>query len=480
MGRLGAEDPSTGPRRSSRPRILWIAAAVVAILAVVALWAAPRLQPATGTLVVVAAGRSASSLTASTLMLQRGDGSWVTAGSISGNVPPAPDQRQLIALPFPAASYDHIRFRGDVERVSVTVTAGQVEPLLLGIDAGNLIPGAVYAGNDEVNLGLGELAGKFVPMPSFDLVDHSSRAFNSSTTAGKDVVIAAFHTTCHEACPLYTALFFQLAKRVPATVTLAEVTTDPGVDTPAVLLDYRNRLGATWELATGTREQVASFWKTFGVDLATGDTHTSTLALLDRHGYIRLVYRGAPSIGNDIPPSLVTSLSAAGLRQLASGGDGWGAPDVLQSLLTIAGPEQSPQPAGGHAPGFKLASTGGGTVSLAALAGKPLVINFWRGDCPPCRAEMPLLQQRVGPQSKVQLVLINWGESAEAARSFLSRVGINQGSLLDSDLAVGRAYGVAALPTTVFVRSDGTIDRRQVGELDERVLAAELSNLVSQ
>jgi hypothetical protein len=66
------------------------------------------------------------------------------------------------------------------------------------------------------------------------------------------------------------------------------------------------------------------------------------------------------------------------------------------------------------------------------------------------------------------------------ARSFLSRVGIRQRSLLDADLAVGRAYGVAALPTTFFVRSDGTIDRRQVGQLDERVLTAELSNLVSQ
>src|SRR6266571_570737 len=94
---------------------------------------------------------------------------------------------------------------------------------------------------------------------------------------------------------------------------------------------------------------------------------------------------------------------------------------------------------------------------LAALAGKPLVINFWRSDCPPCRAEMPLLQQRVGPQAKVQLVLINWGESAEPARSFLSRVDIHEASLLDSDLAVGRAYGVAALPTTIFVRSDVTI-----------------------
>jgi hypothetical protein len=33
---------------------------------------------------------------------------------------------------------------------------------------------------------------------------------------------------------------------------------------------------------------------------------------------------------------------------------------------------------------------------------------------------------------------------------------------------------------TVFVRANGTIDRRQVGQIDERVLAAELSNLASQ
>ena len=459
---------------------MWIAAVLVAVLAVVLLWALPRLQQPTGTLVVVAAGRAATVLADSMLMLQRNDGSWITVGSVSGSIPRAPDQHQLLALAFPVGGYDHIRLRGDVERVSVTVKAGQVEPLLLGIEAGNLIPGAVYAGNDEVNLGLGELAGKFVAMPGFDLVDQSSRAFDSSSTAGKDVVIAAFHTTCHETCPLYTALFFQLAKKIPASVTLAEVTTDPDVDTPAVLLDYRNRTGATWEFATGTRDQLASFWKPFGVELASGDTHTSTLALIDRHGYIRLVYRGAPKVGGDIPPALVSSLSAQGLRQLASGGDGWGAPDVLQALLTIAGPEQSPQPAGGKAPSFALASTEGGTVSLASLAGKPLVINFWRSDCPPCRAEMPLLRQRVGAQPNVQLVLINWGESGEVARAFLSRVGIQQRSLLDSDLAVGRAYGVAALPTTIFVRSDGTIDRRQIGQLDERVLTAELSNLVSQ
>src|SRR2546430_8512358 len=229
-----------------------MAAVLVAVFAVVLRWPLPRLQQPTGAFVVVAAGRSATSLASSTLMLERNDGSWITVGSVSGSIPPAPDQHQLLALAFPVGGYDHIRLRGDVERVSVTVKAGQVEPLLLGIEAGNLIPGAVYAGNDEVNLGLGELAGKFVAMPGFDLVDQSSRAFDSSSTAGKDVVIAAFHTTCHETCPLYTALFFQLAKKIPATVTLAEVTTDPDVDTPSVLLDYWKRTCATWEFPPGT------------------------------------------------------------------------------------------------------------------------------------------------------------------------------------------------------------------------------------
>ena len=429
---------------------------------------------------VIGAGRTAGSLPASTLMLRLGGESWTTLGTVSGDVPAAPNQRQLLTLAIPVGSYDAVRLGGDIDPVAITVIAGQVEPLLLGIDSGRLMAGAAYAGNDEVNLGLGELAGKFVAMPAFDLVDQTGRPLNLDRIAGMDVVIAAFHTTCHETCPLYTALFLQLAKRVPSTVLLLEVTTDPATDTPAALSTYRRSVGATWAFATGTSEQVAAFWKPFGVDLSSGDSHTSTLVLVDGHGYVRLVYRGAPNVGNNIPPGLVTSLSAEGLRELASGGDGWGAPDVLQALLTIAGPQPSPQASGGKAPSFNLESTGGGAVSLESLSGKPLVINFWRSDCPPCGAELPLLEQRVGSPSGARLVLINWGENADAARTFLSRDGIHAPTLLDSDLRVGRAYGVAALPTTVFVRADGTIDRRQVGELDERILAAELSNLVSQ
>jgi len=261
---------------------------------------------------------------------------------------------------------------------------------------------------------------------------------------------------------------------------LVEVTTDPGTDTPGVLATYSRQAGASWTFATGSTAQVAAFWKPFGVELASGDTHTSTLALLDRHGYVRLVYRGVPKVGGDVPPSLVTQLSATGLQELAKGGDGWGAADVLQALSTIGRSEPPPAAARGTAPAFALASTSGATVRLSDLAGKALVINFWASYCPPCKAELPMHDKTAGSRSDVVLVLIDEGESPGAARGFLDAAGIHRPSLLDTDLTAGRAYGVAALPTTVFVRADGTEDRVQIGQLNESVLASELSVLISQ
>jgi cytochrome oxidase Cu insertion factor (SCO1/SenC/PrrC family) len=452
---------------------------MVAVVAAAVLFTLPRLQPTTGTLLVIGAGRSSGSLPQSQVQLH-GTAGWTALGAVSGQVPAAPDQRELLLLPVAIGSYDGVSLGSSQAFLPVVVTAGQVEPLLLGIDSGRLIAGAAYAGNDQVNLGLGELSGKFVSLPPFALQDQLGHTFDSPTTAGEDLVVAAFHTTCHETCPLYTALFFQLQKHLPPGVLLAEVTTDPSTDSSAVLAGYARSIGASWTFATGSANALTAFWKPFGVELSSGDSHVSTLALIDRHGYVRLVYRGVPAVGNSLPPALITSLGAAGLQQLASGGDGWGAPDVLQALLTISGPEQATQGGGGLAVSFDLVGTDGRRTTLVGLAGHPMVINFWATYCPPCRAEMPLLQKQVGATPGVQLVLIDEGDGGQAARDFLNAVGVHQPALLDSDLGVGHAYGVTAFPTTVFVRANGFIVGRQVGQLDDRVLAAQLSNLITQ
>jgi cytochrome oxidase Cu insertion factor (SCO1/SenC/PrrC family) len=444
------------------------------------LLALPRLQPSTGTILVLGSARAADSITPATVSL-RGSAGWSAVGTVSGTVPAAPEQRELLAVPVAVGAYNAVRLGSFEQPVAIAVVAGQVEPILLGIASGQLIYGAAYAGNDQVNLGLGELSGKFVAMPSFALLDQAGDPLNNASIAGQDVVIAAFHTTCHQTCPLYTALFAQLERqKLPSKVLLAEVTTDPATDTPTVLAQYARTIGAQWTFATGSQNALTAFWKPFGVELASGDSHVSTLALLDRHGYIRLVYRGVPAVGHDIAPALVTELGVEGLHELASGGDGWGAPQVLESLLTISGPERGPSGGGGPAPAFALGGTDGHRVSLADLLGKPFVINFWAAYCAPCRVEMPMLQDRVGTQSAARLVLIDEGDSATTARSFLSGIGINQPALLDADLSVGREFGMAALPTTIFVGADGTIAARYIGQLDERVLVAELSNLGGQ
>jgi cytochrome oxidase Cu insertion factor (SCO1/SenC/PrrC family) len=438
----------------------------------------PRVQtPAsTGTLLVAVAGKAEGSLPRSPLMIH-GGGQWVALGDVSGSTPAAPGERDVTTVSLPAGAYDSVRLGGDLQRVAITIAAGQVEPLLLGIDSGHLIPGAAYAGNDEVNLGLGELSGKFVAMPPFELTDQTGQPIDAVTTAGKDLVIAAFNTSCHETCPIYAALFFEIEQHLPAGVALIEVTTDPSTDTRATLNAYAHKIGAPWTFATASADALTEFWKPFGVQLAGGDVHTSTLALVDRHGYVRLVYRGVPGVGAGMPPGLITGMSAQGLHELASGGDGWGAPDVIQALATIAGPLQPPNDAGGQAPPFTLTGTDGHQVGIGDLAGRPAVINFWASYCPPCRAEMPLLQKLVGQRSGVRLVLVDEGDSSQAARSFLDSVGLNQAALLDSDLSVGRAYGAIAFPTTVFVRADGTIAARHIGQLDEGVLAAQLTTL---
>jgi len=451
----------------------------VALLALGVVLLGPFVRPPTGTLVVAVAGRIEVTLARAPLMVHdvRGGSQWVPLGDVSGIAPAAPAEREVTALSIPAGAYDWVRLGADIQKVPIAIAAGQVEPLLLGIESGHLIAGAAYAGNDEVNLGLGELSGKFVSMPAYDLTDQAGMSFNPVTTSGKDLVIAAFHTTCHETCPLYTALFFQIQQHLPAGVMLAEVTTDPGTDSPAVLSSYAHRIGAPWTFATGSADALTSFWKPFGVELATGDVHVSTLALVDRHGYVRLVYRGVPDIGAEMPPGLITSLSAQGLHDLASGGDGWGAPDVLQALATIAAPIKPSSDAGGQAPPFRLTGTDGHKTAVADLAGRPAVINFWASYCPPCRAEMPLLQRLVGQRSDMRLVLVDEGDGSQAASAFLQSLGIKQAALLDSDLSVGRAYGAIALPTTVFVRADGTIAARHIGQLDEGVLAAQLTTL---
>jgi cytochrome oxidase Cu insertion factor (SCO1/SenC/PrrC family) len=393
--------------------------------------------------------------------------------SVGGAAPTAPDSRTAAQLTLPAGSYP-VRVTGIAQRATVTVRSGQVAPVLLAVRDGQVVSGGIYAGNEDVNLGLQELSGRLTPLNDFDLVDQDGRAVDRDALLGHDTVIAAFHTTCRETCPLYTGLMFQLQKVAP-DVRLIEVSTDPTVDTPAALAAYRTSIAATWTFATGQLDDVASFWAPLGVSLSTGDTHTSALALVDRYGFIRAAFSGTPDVGGKLPAPLLQQLDGPGRELLAGHGQGWGAPQVLDSLRTLA--SAGGTTLGTPAPAFALPALDGSRLSLEQDRGQPVIVNFWWSGCPPCRQEMPLLQQYADAHPNVRLVLIDPVDGVDGARAFVASLHVHAPVLLDGGGRVAAAFGVAYYPTSFFVRPDGTIASTHVGALAADVLASHMSNV---
>jgi len=121
---------------------------------------------------------------------------------------------------------------------------------------------------------------------------------------------------------------------------------------------------------------------------------------------------------------------------------------------------------------------GGTEVTFSSLFGKgrPIILNFWAGLCPPCRAEMPDFQAFYGEYSdKVTLVGMDIGPfvglgSSEDGKALLEELGITYPAGTTSSSQVVSVYRVLGMPTSVFLTDDGTIFRTWTGLLNEAKL----------
>ena len=120
-------------------------------------------------------------------------------------------------------------------------------------------------------------------------------------------------------------------------------------------------------------------------------------------------------------------------------------------------------PSGGTAaPGLSLTTLSGGHVSLAQLAGHPVLVNFWASWCHPCRQEFPLLAATLRRyQSRgLEIVGISYQDIPGDARVFAKQEDAHWILARDDDGTVASAYGVRAIPQVFFIRRDGTIASR--------------------
>lgn len=124
----------------------------------------------------------------------------------------------------------------------------------------------------------------------------------------------------------------------------------------------------------------------------------------------------------------------------------------------------SPQ-VGFAAPDFSLETLDGETMSLSDLRGQAVLVNFWATWCPPCRQEMPAIQQ-LYEQYRDQdftVLAVDLQESEAQVVAFTGQMGLTFPILIDPGGQVFSQYGVRALPSTFFVDPNGVIQEIALG-----------------
>ena len=122
--------------------------------------------------------------------------------------------------------------------------------------------------------------------------------------------------------------------------------------------------------------------------------------------------------------------------------------------------QSHPPKIGGPAPLFSLKRIDGqGTLGLASLRGKPVVLNFWASWCVPCKGEAKTLERAWNRYRARGVVFlgVDYHDVTSDARTFLSHHDVTYPTVQDGSGMVADRYGVTAVPETYFIDRRGRL-----------------------
>jgi len=124
----------------------------------------------------------------------------------------------------------------------------------------------------------------------------------------------------------------------------------------------------------------------------------------------------------------------------------------------------------------------GGQWSLSEQHGKIVLVNFWATWCPPCRMETPGLVNiaKRYAQEGVEVVGITMDDAPlRDVPPFVSQFGIPYAILLPSATSP-LTSSIESLPTSLLIDRNGRVARTYYGAVDERLLAHDIDQLLSE
>ena len=157
---------------------------------------------------------------------------------------------------------------------------------------------------------------------------------------------------------------------------------------------------------------------------------------------------------------------------------------IITCAFLFTGSGAQAQRMGSSAPAFSLPSASGKNVSLNALKGQVVLVDFWASWCAPCRESFPFLN-RMHRQYNAQglhILGINVDEKCTDATRFLDKIPAQFSVLYDAAGETPKAYDLKVMPSSYLIGRDGKIRIVHKGfrTKDEAALEAAIASALQE
>lgn len=134
---------------------------------------------------------------------------------------------------------------------------------------------------------------------------------------------------------------------------------------------------------------------------------------------------------------------------------------------------------------FTLYDQYGNKHTLSEYKGKTVFLNFWATWCPPCRAEMPHIEELYNEYNKnaddvviLGIATPNLGRegSIDDIKDFLNKEGFTFPVVFDENAVQAFGYGISSLPSTFIINKEGYITKYVPGGMSKETMKNLIEN----
>jgi cytochrome c-type biogenesis protein len=180
-------------------------------------------------------------------------------------------------------------------------------------------------------------------------------------------------------------------------------------------------------------------------------------------------------IGILVMTNRVTLLASSQLARLM------GNPESLLKVNTDAPAPAKTNVDAKQAPDVQFTKLDGGTLRLADLRGRVVILNFWATWCIPCRSEIPALSQLQKDLETrgLSVVGVSYDDTADLIREFQKDIKQDYAIVLGGK-DVGAQLPASPLPTTYIIDREGRIREKFIGEKSQAAFEAIVKPLLDE